>query len=78
MQEKLEGGQLGEGGEKKPTEPEPILTCVHCSAEYKESENAGNLIALSLLICIAWHNYSALDIYSLVKLIYIYTYISNH
>lgn len=36
LQEKLEGG---EG--KKPAEPEPILTCVHCSAEYEESKNAG-------------------------------------
>ncbi|XP_019849719.1 PREDICTED: uncharacterized protein LOC109580698 [Amphimedon queenslandica] len=38
LQEKLEGGGGGEG--KKPAEPEPILTCVHCSAEYEESKNA--------------------------------------
>ena len=34
----LEGGEVTPG---KPKEPEPILTCVQCSAEYKESENAG-------------------------------------
>ncbi len=27
----------------KPTGPEPILTCVQCQDEYKESENAGML-----------------------------------
>jgi len=36
----LEGGEGGGSG-SKPKEPEPILTCVQCSAEYKESENAG-------------------------------------
>ncbi len=25
----------------KPVGPEPILTCVQCQSEYKESENAG-------------------------------------
>lgn len=28
----------------QPKGPEPILTCVQCLAEYKESENAGDLI----------------------------------
>lgn len=35
----LEGGEGGEA--RKPREPEPILTCVQCNADYKESENAG-------------------------------------
>ena len=35
----LEDGGLAA---KKPPEPEPILTCVQCSAEYEESKNAGN------------------------------------
>ena len=30
-----------EGGGFNPKGPEPILTCVQCSVEYKESENAG-------------------------------------
>jgi len=34
---------LEEGG-FNPKEPEPILTCVQCSAEYKESENAGQTV----------------------------------
>ena len=33
-----------EGGGFNPKEPEPILTCVQCSVEYKESENAGQTI----------------------------------
>ncbi len=28
----------------KPTGPEPILTCVQCLTEYKQSENAGMLV----------------------------------
>ena len=36
-------GALEEGG-FNPKEPEPILTCVQCSAEYKESENAGQTV----------------------------------
>ena len=34
---------LEEEGASKPKGPEPILTCVQCLAEYKESENAGKL-----------------------------------
>ena len=34
---------LEEEGSAKPKGPEPILTCVQCLAEYKESENAGQL-----------------------------------
>lgn len=36
-------GALEEGG-FNPKEPEPILTCVQCSAEYKESENPGQTV----------------------------------
>lgn len=32
---------LEEEGAGKPKGPEPLLTCVQCNAEYKESENAG-------------------------------------
>ena len=32
---------LEEDGASKPKGPEPILTCVQCLQEYKESENAG-------------------------------------
>ena len=36
---RLEGG--GNGGKRR--EPEPILICIQCGDEYKESKNAGNL-----------------------------------
>ena len=38
---------LGKGGggegaaDAAPPQPEPILTCVQCAEEYKESRNAG-------------------------------------
>ena len=44
----LEGGEGVPAAAGKPKEPEPILTCVQCSAEYKESENAGWLLYLLL------------------------------
>ena len=33
--------ESGEAGGSQSKGPEPILTCVQCLAEYKESENAG-------------------------------------
>ena len=48
MDERISNLESGDGGEtKKPAEPEPILTCVQCSFEYLESENAG--------ICMYFH-----------------------
>ena len=41
LEDKVAALEGGEGIPGKPKEPEPILTCVQCSAEYKESENAG-------------------------------------
>ena len=32
---------IEEEGADKPKGPEPLLTCIQCFAEYKESENAG-------------------------------------
>jgi len=32
----------------KPTGPEPLLTCVQCLADYKESENAGLFIYINI------------------------------
>ena len=41
LEDKVAAQEGGEGTPGKPKEPEHILTCVQCSAEYKESENAG-------------------------------------
>jgi len=41
LEERINALESGEAGGSKSKGPEPILTCVQCSAEYKESENAG-------------------------------------
>lgn len=34
-------GELEDNAVSQPKGPEPILTCVQCLADYKESENGG-------------------------------------
>ena len=54
MDERISNLESSDGAEsKKPAEPEPILTCVQCSFEYLESENAGTRMQLQLfIICV--------------------------
>ena len=42
MEDRLAALEGVEPGEERKKEPEPILTCVQCTLDYKESENAGN------------------------------------
>ena len=52
----------------QPKGPEPILTCVQCLADYKESENAGtHTVCCGQLARQGVHDANLLDVHQLIE-----------